>query len=136
MGRGAAPEAVAALSRSTEERVPTRSKVGVRHSGVIKVDAVLFIYRKVYDRTLHHWRGLLRALVSRVSPRVCGRKVDSGRTTKSRPVPDLGVVDRLPERALAVGRALIFQCVLVARALAPALHADLVPASDGRTDRF
>ena len=100
------------------------------------MDALLFVHSKVYDRTLPHWRGLLCIVVSRVSPRVRGRKVDSSRTTTGGLIPDLGVVDRLQERALAVGRALIVQCVLVARAVAAPLRADLVFTRDGRTDRF
>ena len=136
MGRGAAPEAVAALSWVTEERVSARSKVGVRHHGFTCVDSFLFVHRKVHDRTVHHGSGLLCIVVSGLPPRVRCWKMDSSRKATGGSIPDLGVVDRLPERALAVGRALILQCLLVARALASALRANLVPAGDGRTDRF
>ena len=76
-------------------------------TGLRCVDAFLPIHRKVYDRTLHHWRGLLCIVVSRVSPRVRGRKVDSRRKATGGKVPDLGVFSRLSQRPVAVGRALI-----------------------------
>ena len=95
------------------------------------MDSFVCIYRKVYDRTVHHGRGLLCIVVSRVPPRVRGRKVDSRRKATGRAVPDLGVVDRIQERPVAVGRAFIVFGVLVAQPVAPALRADLVFKSDG-----
>ena len=95
------------------------------------MDAVLFIYRKVHDRTVHHWRGLLCIVVSGLPPRVRGRKMDSRRKATGGEVPHLGNINRLQERALAVGRTFIFFGVLVALPLAPALRADLVFTRDG-----
>ena len=100
------------------------------------MDAFVRIYRKVYDRTLYNWRGLLCLVVPRVPPRVRGREMVHRRTATGGSIPDLGVVDRLPERALAVGRALILFRFLVARAVAAPLRANLVFTRDGRFRRF
>ena len=100
------------------------------------MDAVLCVHRKVYDGAVHHWSRVLCALVPRVPPRVRGREMVHRRTATSWKVSNMGILNRLQERALAVGRTFIFFGVLVALPLAPALRADLVFTSDGRTDRF
>ena len=71
------------------------------------MDAVVLVYRKVYDGTLYYWRGLLRIVVPRVSFGLRGRKVGSRRTAAGRAVPDLGVFSRLSQCPVAVGGAFI-----------------------------
>ena len=100
------------------------------------MDAFIPIHRKVYDGAVHHGRGLLRIVVSRVSFGLRGRQMVHRRTAAGRAVPDLGVFSGLSQCPVAVGRALIVQRVLVAQPVAPALRANLVFTSDGLLRRF
>ena len=100
------------------------------------MDAFIPIHRKVYDGTLYYWRGLLCLVVPRVPFGLRGRQMVHRRTATSWKVSNMGIQYWLQERALAVGRVLVVFGFLVAQPVAPALCANLVFTSDGRTDRF
>ena len=65
-------------------------------------------------------------VVPRVSFGVRGRKMVHSRTATGRAVPDLGIVDRLPQRPVAVGRALVVFARSGGTPVAAALCANLV----------